>query len=286
MIVNQTVPLAAGNALRVFLAPVEGAVQWRLLRNTTGTFAGPADPASNVIYHGDQSLYVVDVFGLLNGTTYSYCLFSTLDAVNWTASEVFAGTPLSTYADQSTDVLTVVRDRIDAGLKVEIIRGTLTPTSGHIQVMNAPPNFVDTRWPVVSIHVMSDGPAERGVGEVIGSDDSDPFTGMGVEGEGWLARASLAVVGWSQNADERLALRRAMRRIFIANLPVFDGLGMVQIDLSQSDADFPNGEYPAPVFQTLSSFSCLAPAYVTSELEVITDVTVDGTAAFPDVPTA
>lgn len=278
---NQALALPVGNALKVFMIPESGAAMWCLMRNTTGTFLGPGnDPASSVIYCGDQQQYVVDAFGLLNGIEYSYCLFSTLDGTNWTPSTVFTGTPNAIYADQTVDVLTVLRDRISRGMQVEVSRGTLRPHSGQIPVLNAPPSFEDTRWPMVSIHVSSEGPTERGIGEAIGSDDWDPETSQWKEGEGWMASAVLSVVGWSKNSDERIALRQAIRRLVIANLPVFDGFGLLKIDINQSDQDFVSGEYPAPVFSTVCSFSCLAPAYVTDEVPVFESVTVEGTAAF------
>lgn len=280
MLVNQAIPLPVGNALKVLMEPESGAMQWRLMRNTTGVFAGPTDPLSMAIYTGDQSQYVVDVFSLVNGVEYSYCLFSTLDGVNWTPSAVFTGTPNAIYGDQSVDALTVVRDRIAAGLAVEVSRRTLTPTTGVIHVLNAPPSFDDTRWPMVSVHVRSDGPAERAIGESIGTDDWDPETSMWKEGEGWLANSVLAIAGWSKNADERIALRKAIRRLVIANLPVFDALGMTKIDINQTDEDYVSGEYPAPIFSTVCSFSCLAPAFVTDEVGVVTDVSVDGQAVF------
>jgi hypothetical protein len=277
---NQALPLPVGNAFKVFMEPSEGAIQWALMRNTTGVFIGPVDPLSMLIYAGDQATYVVDVRKLVNGTTYSYCLFSTIDGENWTPSPVFTGVPNAIYGDQSVDALTIVRDRLADGVAVEVSRGTLTPVTKQIPVLNAPPAFDDTRWPMVSVHVTSDGPAERGIGESIGSDDWDPDSGMWKEGEGWMANTVLAIVGWSKNADERIALRKAMRRLIIANLPVFDGLGMIRIDISQSDQDYVSGEYPAPIFSTVCSFSCLAPAYVTDEVPVVTEVTLDGVAVF------
>jgi hypothetical protein len=281
MYANQALPLPVGNAIKVFMAPEDGAIQWALLRNTTGTFVGPVDALSTLVYAGDQATYVVDVKKLINGQTYSYCLFSTLDGENWTASAVFTGVPNAIYGDQSVDAMTIVRDRMADGMAVEVSRATLTPHTGQILVLNAPPAFDDSRWPMVSVHVTSDGPAERGIGESIGSDDFDPESGMWKEGEGWMANTVLAIVGWSKNADERIALRQAMRRLIIANLPVFDGLGMLRIDISQSDQDYVSGEYPAPIFSTVCSFSCLAPAYVTDEVPVVTEVTLDGAAVFP-----
>ncbi len=62
---------------------------------------------------------------------------------------------------------------------------------------------------------------------------------------------------------------------------------MLRIDINQSDQDYVSGEYPAPVFSTVCSFSCLAPAYVTDEVGVVTEITVDGEAVFPtQTPTA
>jgi uncharacterized protein (UPF0303 family) len=34
----------------------------------------------------------------------------------------------------------------------------------------------------------------------------------------------------------------------------------------------------------MCNFSCLAPAYVTDEVPVVTDITLDGEAVFPAVP--
>jgi len=280
MLGNQALPLPVGNALKVLMDPESMSIQWRLMRNTTGVFAGPTDPLSMAIYTGDQATYCVDVFALVNGTEYSYCLYSTLDGENWTPSDVFTATPNAIYGDQSVDALTIVRDRMEKGMAVEVLRGTLTPQTKQIPVLNAPPAFEDTRWPMVSVHVTSDGPAERAIGESIGEDDWDPATGMWKEGEGWIANTVLAIVGWSKNADERIAIRKAMRRLVIANLPVFGGLGMSRIDINQSDQDYVSGEYPAPVFSTVCSFSCLAPAYITDEVPVVTEITVDGEAVF------
>ncbi len=284
MFANQAFPLPVGNALKVFMDPAEGAIQWALMRNTTGVFVGPVDPLSTLVYAGDQATYVVDVKKLVNGIEYSYCLFSTLDGENWTAGPVFTATPNAIYGDQSVDALTIVRDRMAAGMAVEVSRGVLKPATQQIPVLNAPPAFDDTRWPMVSVHVTSDGPVERGIGESIGSDDWDPDSGMWKQGEGWMANTVLAIVGWSKNADERISLRQAMRRLIIANLPVFDALGMLRIDISQSDQDYVSGEYPAPIFSTMCSFSCLAPAFITDEVPVVTEITLDGEAVFPAVP--
>jgi hypothetical protein len=122
MYANQALPLPVGNALKVFMAPSEGAIQWALMRNTTGVFVGPVDPLSTLVYAGDQAAYVVDVKKLTNGVTYSYCVFSTLDGETWTPGPVFTGVPNAIYGDQSVDAMTIVRDRMAAGMAVEVAR--------------------------------------------------------------------------------------------------------------------------------------------------------------------
>jgi len=177
---------------------------------------------------------------------------------------------VATYEDASTDALSVVRDRIDYGLAVEVARGVLIPKSGGISVLTAPPVFEQTRWPMVSVHLLSEGPQQRGVGEIVETDfyDGDDWT----ESEGWLARAQIAVIGWSLNPDERIALRQALRRVVIANLPVFDACGMLQIEFMQQDIDAVSGEYPAPVYQAAGTLTCLAPIVVHGRADPITDV--------------
>jgi hypothetical protein len=133
--------------------------------------------------------------------------------------------------------------------------------------LNAPPVFEETNWPVITVHVASDGSGERAIGDLIFPDAFDPVAGLWNESQGWLARVQLTVVGWSKNPDERIALRKALRKIVIGNLEVFDSVGMIAIDFSQSDVDELSA-YPAPVYQSMCSFSCEAPAgvAVTSDL--------------------
>ena len=80
------------------------------------------------------------------------------------------------------------------------------------------------------------------------------------------------------------ALGRAIRRgaclddavlhcqlLLMANLPVFDDAGLLQIDCAFSDIeDFQS--YAAPVYQALCNFSCLAPSAVESTDPAIRDV--------------
>jgi hypothetical protein len=270
--ISFVVALPIGNALKVFLAPPSGALSWRILRNGTGTFAGEADPAAFVAYEGDEN-YAVDVTGLQNGVAMYYCAFY-WDGVEWTASNVATATPNATYVDYSVDALSLFRDRLAAGLSVEVARGTLRPATGAIPVLTAPPQYEDSRWPMVSVHLTSESPSERVLGEQFLADSFDEAANQWTESEGWLASVQIAVIGWTQNPDERIALRKAIRRIVIGNLPVFDSAGMVQPEFSMQDVDAVSGEYPAPVYQAAGTFTCMAPVVVGDQVDPIVDVEV------------
>lgn len=272
-------PLPIGNAIRVLMSPSQGVTEWKLLRNTTGTFTGENDANSVVLFDGNDDTSVVDVgadlaspIGLVNGTAYSYCAFE-FDGEVWSASPVVAGTPQTIYGLGGPDPLSFLRNRLAAGLAAAVAAQTLTPESGSIKVLTAPPLFTETKWPVVTVHLQSDAPGVRGIGEIDAPGEFNLDDQDWTDGEGWLADVRIQIIGWSINPDERIALRQAVKNIIIGNLPVFDSVGMVQIAFSQSDVeDFES--YNAPVYQTIGQFSCLAPAIVTATSQPITDVTV------------
>lgn len=262
-------PVAAGNALRVFLEPPAGAVWWRLLRKVADTFAGESDPNALLVFEGTDKV-TLDIAQLVNGTLYYYRPYYLIDGA-WTPGETRTGVPNAAYEDIGGDVLSLVRERIDLGLQAELSRGALQHDQGHIKVLTAPPVFEDTAFPVVTVHLQNDDPAERGVGEMVGVDDFDAGAEEWTEKEGWLARTQLTIMGWSLNPDERTELRKALRRIVQANLPIFDFADMVQIEFSQQDTeDF--ASYSAPVYQVMCTFSCLSPAQVGVKVGAIKDV--------------
>ncbi|WP_175787419.1 hypothetical protein [Burkholderia anthina] len=277
-------PLPIGNALKLFLQPPASAKLWRVLRNGTGTFIDQDDANSTVVYQGDQSVFLVDTYCLTNGTAYSYCAFY-FDGSAWAPSAVVAGTPAASYADQSTDVLSVVRDRLEAGLANEVLLGSLYPQDGYIPVLNSAPIFDDTPWPLVTVHVDSDGSHDRAIGESIGMDDWNALSGQFNDGQGWHARAVLRVVGWSKNPDERIALRKILRRLVIGNLDVFESFGMTLVDFHQADMD-DLASYPVPIYMAAGTFSCNAPAFVTESVGLVSDVTSTPTAVFNSVGVA
>lgn len=260
-------PVAAGNALRVFLQPPAGAVWWRLLRRVDDAFAGESDPDALLVYEGvDKS--TLDIAQLVNGTLYYYRPYYRVGG-GWVPGTTVTATPNATYEGVGEDVLSLVRERLDLGLQTELARGVLTHERGHIPVLTAPPIFEDVVWPIVTVHLSNDGPAERAVGELIGVDEFDGHDWF--EKEGWLARTQLAIMGWSLNPDERIDLRKALRRIVQANLPIFDFAGMVEIEFSQQDTeDF--SSYGAPVYQVLCTFSCLSPVQVGAKVGAIEEV--------------
>lgn len=252
--------LPAGNALQVFLEPPPNAQFWRVMR-----VSGP----SEVVISEGNDRAPVDALGLANGISYTYRA-SYWTGSAWIDTGTASGTPAATYADASVDTLSILRDRLEAGLRVEVERGTLSHELGAIPVLLAPPVFEDTRWPVVTIHLNNEQPQTRALGEMMADDVFNSGSGLWTESEGYLADVSLTVMGWSLNADERSALRIALRRLIVANFPVLNMLGIVTPSFSQQDTeDFTT--YAAPVYNTMGTFTCQAPVLVADDAHSVTD---------------
>ena len=263
--------LYAGNALRLYLEPPTDAVAWRILRKGSDSFTDENDASAVVVYEGDDRV-VVDAESLTNDQMAFYRPFY-FNGLTWMSGPTNSGTPTAAYEDHSTDVLEFVRDRLERSLLTEVQRGNLTNELGYIQVYTAPPSLErDLRFPLVTIHLDSEGRGESGIGEDISGDLYDEFDGSVDQDEGWLANVQLSIIGWSLNSDERIQLRKALRRIVIANLPVFDSRGMIEIDLHQQDVDAVNGEYGAPIYQVMNTFSCMAPVRVRERFDPVGDV--------------
>jgi len=252
-------PLRPGNATHVFVSPPESATKWRLLRRTDDLFSGE-DDAGAVLVEESNDTNIIDVEGLINGVLYYYKIYY-FDGLVWTSSATSSVTPNAIYEGDDIDVLSILRDRLAAGLKVEAARNKLRPNSGEIKVMNAPPKYEDNAFPVVSIHLDSDSASEWATGSNLFVDDD-------VEGESWLARWQISIIGWSLNPDERISLRRAIKRVIAANYAIFSSkYGMQQIDFDQSDVEDME-RFSAPVYQVATRFSCMAPAYVLDNPDV------------------
>lgn len=266
------VPLPIGNALRVFWSAPAGAARTILLRKATNDISGPADSGATKVYDSrDVDLVSALDYRVANGTTYYYRDYHH-DGVAWVDGGLtMAAVAAATYVDESADPLSLVRDRLEAGLAVEVTRGNLTHETGAIPVLTAPPVYEETRWPVVTVHLQNESPAERFLGETFGPDSSDGDDWA--EREGWLARQSLDVIGWSLNPDERVELRKALRRVLVGNLSVLDSEGLTSVDFSFSDIeDFES--YNAPVYQVRCSMTANFPVQVGGTVPAIIDVTV------------
>ena len=266
--------LPVGNALRVLLTPPAGAVKWRLLRKLADDFAGHDDPDAALIYEGDDLRNILDTESLVNGTPYYYREYALVVAA-WAASPTVSSTPIARGALGGPDPLTLVRERLELALREAVAAGRLTHELGYIPCLTAPPQFEDARWPLVTVHLDSDRPQVRGIGEIVAPDFLDGEEWQ--SSEGWLADTRLQIVGWSLNPDQRIALRLAIKAGILGNLSVFDEAGLTQIDTAQSDIeDFER--YGAPVYQTVCSLSCLAPSVFVGPDGTPVDIEVVGEA--------
>lgn len=269
-------PLAAGNAIRLFLEPPAGARYWRVLKMGSDSFGGPEDlDFALIAYEGDERVFI-DAENLQNEVMAFYKPFYRMADDTWQAGATAHGTPSALYEDNATDVQSFIRKRLEEGLLVEVQRGNLIAELGYVQVYTAPPALEQNlRFPLITITLDNESPAERALGEDISGDYYDEIGAEWFESEGWLAQVQLQIVGWSLNSDERIELRKALRRIIIANLPIFDDQGMTQVQVSFQDVDALNGEYNVNIYQVMGSFSCLAPVRVGrryGEGEIITDI--------------
>lgn len=256
--------LAAGNAVKVTLNPPKSAERWRLLRKQTDDFTGHDDPSAGVILDGDDK-YLVDRQALINGQIYYYRLYSLVGG-EWKESPSVSVTVTAGYHGISSDPLDVIRDRLELGLKVEVQRKTLNHARGYIPVRTAFPFNEAVMWPIVTVHVQSDATDTRSIGEVWDTDYDEDMDGV-------MDRWRIDVIGWTMNPDERNTLRQAIRRVIVANFPVFDDVGMAQIDFSQMDAEeLADREKNVVIYKTVGSLSCLAPFIVANEVQTIDTV--------------
>ena len=263
-------PLKAGNAIRLFMTPPQGAVYWRVLKMGSDSFTGHNDlDFALIAYEGDESVFI-DAENLTNENRVFYKPYYFMQDDSWQAGPTASATPAASFEDHSTDVLSFVRQRLEEGLLVEVQRGTLLSELDYIQVFTAPPSLEQNlRFPLVTITLEDESPNTRGLGDDISGDEYDFGSSEWFESEGWIADVRLSIVGWSLNSDERITLRKAIRRIMIANLPVFADQGMDLINFSMSDVDALNGEYNANIYQVMGNFTCIAPVRVGEPAETV-----------------
>jgi hypothetical protein len=255
--------MPCGNAAALLIRPVPGASGWRLLRRTDDEFTDEDDGLVVESGDDDDAGTVVDTDNLINGTTYYYLCFCRFEDT-WAASGGFH-TVVPHYEDQpdfhSPDPAAFVRLRLDLGLAGELALGRISHSKGRVPVLSAPPQIDQVPLPLVTVMLESRGSEVRAVGEEIIPDIFDAGDDLWSEHEGWLDRSRLQIIVWSLNPDERKALRDAVQRVLMLNLPLFDHANFTQIDLNESEqADFQS--FNAPVYQAVFDFSCLHPSIV------------------------
>lgn len=267
-----SLPEPSGNAIRLLLAPPADATHWRVLRNTKDDFSQAVE-----VYSGTDTL-IVDTAGLINEVMVFYRAeythangLTSMSATSW-------ATPRAMYEDYTTDVLELMRDRIEAGLIEEVKRGTLHNDLGYIQVLTAPPSLQNNlSLPLVTLILEGETPSERFISDDVDEDGYYEDTQEWVEQAGWLANVDISITGWSLNPTERIELRKALRRILIANFNVFAAKGISLPQFNLSDSDAVSGEFDAPLYLVNGTFSCTAPVRVglktlTTIVDVITEV--------------
>lgn len=273
--------LPIGNAVELLLAVDAETVWLQVQRRADNAFVGPDDPDATIIYNvprqitpQDTRLELLDTEDIVNGVPLFYQVYGRIDT-HWIASSIATITPTQRLIDRSIDPLLIVRDRLKAGLQAEVAAGRLKPHSAKIPVWTAPPQAEFTSWPVVTVKLEADRSAERAIGEMIDQDYRLAPPQDWLETEGWLSHVTLTIVGWSQNPDERIALRQALKRIMIGNLPIFADLGLITPDWNQQDSeDFES--FKAPVYQTVGTFTCLAPSMISWTTPAIDQINVIG----------
>lgn len=254
-------PLAAGNALRIALNPPVGTSRIRLLRKAgQGTFFGPDDPDALLIADGlDKS--ITDFSGLLNGEEVWYAAFYWVPGSGWIAAAPKKATPVASFAEIGTDVLSLVRERLQFGLKEIVDRGLVQHERGFIPTLLASPQVEEAPLPLVTVHLTNESPDLRFVGEMIATDQYDEASGDWKSFEGSYDKVDLSIVAWSLNSDERIVLRNSVKAVLRANLPIFDAAGMLLVSWSFSDVE-DYERYQVPMYQAVCQFSCYAPSAV------------------------
>lgn len=263
--------IPSGNGLRVLMQPPAAATRIRLLRKESDDFSGWDDADAIVISDGTERC-VTDINGLINGVPVFYRAYYQIVGA-WAQTSVFRAVPEATFLDRSVDPMTLVRDRLELGFKVYVDRGQINHDRGFVPVLTASPQIEDVPLPLVTVHLASDSPDLRSLGELNANDVFSGEDGMWHSVEGGYSRTDLTIVAWSLNSDERIVMRNALKAVLMANLAVFDAAGLLMVSWNLSDLeDFQT--YGAPVYQAMCRFTCYAPSAVESVDPAIRDVVI------------
>lgn len=268
--------LPVGNAVRCLLQPPATADAWRVLRRNDANFTGETD-AGAVVVNDSGDLSFVDQ-PLANGTQVFYQAYARI-AGQWAADgDVISVTPLMDGEDEGADVQELVRSRLEWGLKGEVAAGRLKNDTGSIPTLSAPPIFEECIFPMVTVHLAGQSPFAYGIGEIVSVPVHDGATNLWDESEGRWNRVSLTIVAWALNPDVRIKLRKALNRLLLGNLPIFDDAGLDLVEWSAQDTD-DFQSYGVAMYQTVFTFSCTAPAAFAFTVPTVADVAVVQAAA-------
>ena len=236
-----------GNAAQVKVRPPAGAEEWVVIRSSSPVSLSSIATPNTVVVDRGRFQISYDI-GLDNGSTYHYTFASRIGST-WTFRSPVPVLVESTSILEVQDPLLAIRARVDYGMASLVARGLVdVQSSTRIPVLTAPPQYEEVSWPVVTIHCRSDAAADRALGEIITHDPDDADT------EGWLTKYQVEIIAWSLNPDERISLRSAIKHIILGNLPIFDALGLLRIDLQMSDMeDFQT--YSAPIYQAVGTLT-------------------------------
>lgn len=259
-------PLAAGNAVVLLADPPADAQACRVVRDDVVVEQFAATPGQRVEY--------VDHTGLINGQAYAYALLWLIDG-EWADGGTATLTPAVTYSSRVPDAMTLVMDRIDLGLRIEVERGDIEPPSGGVvSVLRAPTQEDNTRLPLVTVEFAGSQSDERALGEIWNRDDATD-DGNWIERAGWMRREELVLVAWTLNPDQRHNYRRALERILLANLPIFEAGGLLMPEYTVSDQDLFT-EHAAPIHAASLNLSYRVLVEGGALLPSIADIQING----------
>ena len=267
------IPLPAGAAVKLILAPPEGATFWRVLRRTDPTaFTGPDDAGAVLITDLSTANFLVDIDGLVDGTEIYYRDYAWVDNA-WVAGTPVGCTPAPSYGMGAPDPQQIVLARVQEALDYEIAQGWLEVSAGSVKVVTAPFGLAteNISLPAVSVHYDNGNSDARVLGDELPLPLANLPGGAWDGYQGYYKRVRLGVTGASLNGDERIALRMSIERAIVANLGVFASQGMILCDFSQTDEEdqqAPN----AAIYYTRGMFECTVPVWTSDTGAIVTDV--------------
>lgn len=270
-----TIP--SGRAISIYLNPPSTAVIWRLLRSLTNNFTD--QDGAGLIYQGEER-QITDIAGLENGIAVWYKPFY-FDGNIWSTAPAKTITPGISLVDRSVDVQSLVRDRIDYSMNAMIGQGVLSHPNGIIPVLTESPQIESINFPCITVHLQTDIDENRFLGDTFQEDIYEDGSELVTDIEGYYSRVSLEIVIWSQNGDERLAYRKALKTALISNLQVFSAFEIEEPKITFTDTeDFDS--YQFPLYITNCNFNCLAPSVATGKYIPVTDIAIETAITFGD----